>query len=331
VIAISNTATMTHRPERSSVEVSDVAEMCEVLETAYGARLRLSASRPSRGQRLRHSRTDAGAFAIEQFQFPVQLETSPDPLDKVIVVWPTDGKVDVHCSGVAGEAGPDELTMVSQPDLPHRAQAQNPSVTAVLIDPSLVAEVATGVSSGNTPLPIRFSSFQPVDLASARLWKETVRYMKDVVLADDTLATPLVLGQAARLLAAVTLSTFPNTITTEAAPHDRTDHQPPLLRRAMEFIDANVANDIALADIAQAVHITPRAVQYMFRRHLDLTPLQYLRRMRLHYAHQELVASDGAHATVTGIAARWGFTHTGRFAVLYRQTYGQSPHTTLRG
>jgi AraC-like DNA-binding protein len=331
VIAISNTATMTHRPERSSVEVSDVAEMCEILETAYGARLRLSASRPSRGQRLMHSRADAGAFAIEQFQFPVQLETAPDPLDKVIVVWPTDGIVEVHCGGVAGEAGPDELTMVSQPDLPHRAQAESPRVTAVLIDPSLVAEVATGVSSGNAPLPIRFSSFRPVDHASARLWKETVRYVKDVVLADDTLATPLVLGQAGRLLAAVTLSTFPNTVTTEATPHDRTDHQPPLLRRAMEFIDSNVANDIAIADIAEAVHITPRAVQYMFRRHLDLTPLQYLRRMRLHYAHQELIASDGAHATVTGIAARWGFTHTGRFAVLYRQTYGQSPHTTLRG
>ena len=29
-------------------------------------------------------------------------------------------------------------------------------------------------------------------------------------------------------------------------------------------------------------------------------------------------------------AQRWGFAHTGRFAVLYRQTYGQSPHTTLR-
>ncbi|WP_156763149.1 AraC family transcriptional regulator, partial [Mycobacterium sp. E787] len=33
---------------------------------------------------------------------------------------------------------------------------------------------------------------------------------------------------------------------------------------------------------------------------------------------------------VTQIAARWGFAHTGRFAVLYRQTYGQSPHATLK-
>jgi transcriptional regulator GlxA family with amidase domain len=96
-------------------------------------------------------------------------------------------------------------------------------------------------------------------------------------------------------------------------------------------MDANATSDIGLSDIADAVHVTPRAVQYMFRRYLEITPLQYLRRLRLHYAHQELLAGDPMHNTVTDISARWGFAHTGRFAVLYRQTYGQSPHSTLRG
>jgi len=132
-------------------------------------------------------------------------------------------------------------------------------------------------------------------------------------------------------LAAVTLSTFPNTAATGPTPHDRTDAKPALLRRAIDYMDANATSDIGLADIADAVHVTPRAVQYMFRRYLEITPLQYLRRLRLHYAHQELLAGDPMHNTVTDISARWGFAHTGRFAVLYRQTYGQSPHSTLRG
>jgi len=55
-----------------------------------------------------------------------------------------------------------------------------------------------------------------------------------------------------------------------------------------------------------------------------------MRRVRLSRAHQELIAGTPSTTTVTGIAQRWGFAHTGRFAVLYRQTYGQSPHTTLR-
>jgi transcriptional regulator GlxA family with amidase domain len=68
----------------------------------------------------------------------------------------------------------------------------------------------------------------------------------------------------------------------------------------------------------------------MFRRHLDCTPLQYLRNVRLDLAHRDLLAAQRPEQTVAQIAARWGFMHTGRFAVLYRQTFGQSPHETLR-
>ncbi len=85
-----------------------------------------------------------------------------------------------------------------------------------------------------------------------------------------------------------------------------------------------------MADIAAAVYVTPRTVQYMFRRHLATTPSAYLREVRLRRAHEELVAGDKSLTTVAATSARWGFAHTGRFAVLYRAAYGESPHETLR-
>jgi len=66
-------------------------------------------------------------------------------------------------------------------------------------------------------------------------------------------------------------------------------------------------------------------------KHRDCTPSEYLRRVRLHYAHLELVDGNRATTTVGEVARRWGFGNLGRFAVLYRQTYGRSPHVTLRG
>jgi hypothetical protein len=71
-------------------------------------------------------------------------------------------------------------------------------------------------------LPIRFYSFTLVDAASAQLW--TVSYVKDFVLADDVLATQLVL-EVSRLLAAITLSAFPTTATANPTPHDGNDHE----------------------------------------------------------------------------------------------------------
>jgi transcriptional regulator GlxA family with amidase domain len=106
--------------------------------------------------------------------------------------------------------------------------------------------------------------------------------------------------------------------------------QPPLLRGAVAFIHDNAQTDIGLSDIAAAVGVTPRAVQYMFRRHIGTTPLEYLRRLRLDLAHRDLQAADPAVDTVTAIAGRWGFTHAGRFSIAYKQAFGTKPSRTLR-
>ena len=111
---------------------------------------------------------------------------------------------------------------------------------------------------------------------------------------------------------------------------ETTATQPPALRWAIAFIHENAHRDIGLSDIAAAVSVTPRSVQYTFRRHLSTTPLEYLRRVRLNRAHRDLQAADPAVDTVMGIAGRWRFGHPGRFSIAYRQAFGTLPSQTLR-
>jgi transcriptional regulator GlxA family with amidase domain len=106
--------------------------------------------------------------------------------------------------------------------------------------------------------------------------------------------------------------------------------RPELLRRSIAFIHDHAHQDITLSDIASAVNVTPRSVQYTFRRHLGTTPLEYLRRVRLDRAHRELQAADPSVDTVMAIAGRWGFSHAGRFSGVYKQTFGRPPSSTLR-
>jgi transcriptional regulator GlxA family with amidase domain len=103
-------------------------------------------------------------------------------------------------------------------------------------------------------------------------------------------------------------------------------------RRAAEFIDSHAGRPLTLADIAAQAGVTPRALQYAFRRHYDAAPMSYLRRVRLERAHAELQAADPAAGhTVAAIARRWGFARPDRFAVAYRAVYGRPPSHTLRG
>jgi transcriptional regulator GlxA family with amidase domain len=111
---------------------------------------------------------------------------------------------------------------------------------------------------------------------------------------------------------------------------ERSALQPETLRRAIAFIDDNAHRDIGLTDIAAAIGVTPRSVQYTFRRHLGMTPLEYLRRVRLDRAHRDLLAADPTVDTVTKIAGRWRFGHPGRFSMAYKEAFGTPPSRTLR-
>jgi transcriptional regulator GlxA family with amidase domain len=140
----------------------------------------------------------------------------------------------------------------------------------------------------------------------------------------------LVIGGAVRLLASTLLHVFPNTYA-DAERSKQPEVSAPLLRRAIDYIHDNCARDVGMADIATAISVTPRAVQYMFRRHLDTTPMAYLRRVRLERAHRDLLGVDPSCDTVAAIATRWGFAHTGRFSQVYRSEFGESPNVTLYG
>jgi transcriptional regulator GlxA family with amidase domain len=63
----------------------------------------------------------------------------------------------------------------------------------------------------------------------------------------------------------------------------------------------------------------------------DTSPMEYLRRVRLEHAHQDLAqASPGDGTTVTSVGYRWGFSSPSRLAQHYRAAYGTTPSDTLR-
>ena len=100
--------------------------------------------------------------------------------------------------------------------------------------------------------------------------------------------------------------------------------------RAVRFIEDRAQDDIAVTDIAAAAFVTVRAVQLAFRSYLCITPLGYLRQVRLDRAHLQLQNADPARTTVTAIAAGWHFSNSSRFTAYYRAAYGVPPAQTLR-
>lgn len=183
---------------------------------------------------------------------------------------------------------------------------------------------------GVAPGTLRFDGLSPVIPAAARQWRRLDAFIHHEIRSSQSLlASPVLEQQFLDLIAATVLTVFPNT-TLEDAPEQSERAGASTVKRAVAYIEAHASEPITLTAIADAASISPRALQLAFRRHTALTPMQYLRMVRLEHAHRELIAADPAgEVTVAAVATRAGFGRASRFSSFYRQRYGVSAHDTL--
>src|SRR5258706_209163 len=99
------------------------------------------------------------------------------------------------------------------------------------------------------------------------------------------------------------------------------------VRRAEAYIGSNVSRSIRLEDIAGAAGVSVRTLQTSFKRDRHVTPMQYLRNLRLDAARHRLLAGS----SVAEAALDTGFSHQGRFAQYYRSRFGHAPSSTCGG
>ena len=193
-----------------------------------------------------------------------------------------------------------------------------------------VEGLAADLKGLDEPERVRFGLDEPA-AAALRGWQAVARSLwQHIVPSGIADSNPLIRGQVLRMTVAALLETFPNSTST-LDPVGSEVAAPPVVRRAISYLEQWAAEDIELRDIAAAARVGPRALQMAFRRHLDTTPLRYLREIRLRRAHAELREADpDGPVTVGSIAHRWGFTNLGRFADEHRKAFGVSPSEVLR-
>ncbi|HEV7419121.1 MAG TPA: helix-turn-helix transcriptional regulator [Mycobacterium sp.] len=296
------------------------------LDSAYAGSLKISGLVD--GVPVHHSRYDGGEFLLDEVVLPGRVRIDAEPARGVLVVQVVAGRV--RYAGYDSEIELDVgQPVLACPGLPCSLDVEHARVRLTALDRPLLRRIAAE-QNGAAVGQIQFYGARTPTKVKEETWNRALHFVTDTVSELDAASRPLITDACGRILAASVLTCFPNGAAVDSESVRAAADTPVQLRRAMSFIDANVREDIGVNDIAGAVHLSPRAVQYLFRRHLGLAPSQYVRNVRLDRAHQDLVANDRSTATVGEVAARWGFGHTGRFAVLYRQTFGQSPHVTLR-
>ena len=102
-----------------------------------------------------------------------------------------------------------------------------------------------------------------------------------------------------------------------------------LVTSAKQLFNDRAESGTSVAEVARDLGVSVRTLQAGFQKHDQTTPSAFLRKLRLDAAHR-ILKTPTADTSVTEVALRLGFTHTGRFSADYRAAFGEPPTATLR-
>ena len=183
------------------------------------------------------------------------------------------------------------------------------------------------------PLADPMIEFEPrmvVDLESVPTLGRFIGMLcRDAGEARPCIADPATARACERTLILLVAQSFPHNLSARLAK-PQSPAAPYYVRRVQEFIRANAARPVTAAEMTALAGVSPRALYYGFKRSLGVSPMKYLKHVRLDGARAALRRAGPLRRTVTEIALAAGYTSVSRFCRDYRAHFGETPSTTMR-
>jgi AraC-like DNA-binding protein len=305
--------------------------------------LRLHGASAALQARMYHLRQ--GDTSVNRLEYGAEVEIDPDRLDDFFLVQiPVAGHAAIACGNRRFDSTAQAASLVS-PTLPlhMRWHAGNAQV-CVRFERRMVEEHCAAHLGHALEAPLEFEPELRLDTPAGRYFLRLVRLFAEELnaarsfgggwparrdanhpLANERVAehfsaallNALIYGQASNISAALSRAE------TAPAPH--------FVRRVEDYIRHHFAETLTVETLARVAGVSTRTLFSGFRDFRHVTPMAYLKTIRLEKAHAALQSGDVESAAgVTKVALDTGFSHLGRFAQAYRARFGELPSATAR-
>ncbi|MFT7325486.1 MAG: AraC family ethanolamine operon transcriptional activator [Rhodoferax sp.] len=102
-----------------------------------------------------------------------------------------------------------------------------------------------------------------------------------------------------------------------------------IVAKARDYVLGHRDQAVTVPELCERLHVSRRTLQYCFEDVLDISPMQYLRLIRLNGARRHLRENLSNALTVQDVATDWGFWHFSQFSSDYRKLFGCCPSESL--
>ena len=109
-----------------------------------------------------------------------------------------------------------------------------------------------------------------------------------------------------------------------------TDRNRKALKKIEKYLKYTTPPPTKVRDLCELTGISERTLQYVFRWKYGVSPLAYLKKVRLNEVRRHLHQASARQLKISDAANAAGFWHMGQFARDYHQLFGELPSETLR-
>ncbi|MEO8408652.1 MAG: helix-turn-helix domain-containing protein [Oxalobacteraceae bacterium] len=157
---------------------------------------------------------------------------------------------------------------------------------------------------------------------------QTLAYLlsEDEVSSEHKPAASLEFPQQAVMMAMLSLL---DTSEVDSAVSNSFMRRQRIVAQARDYVLTHRDQVVTVPELCERLYVSRRTLQYCFEEVLGVSPIQYLRMIRLNGARRYLREDFSGCRTVQDVAADWGFWHFSQFSTDYRKLFGQSPSESL--
>lgn len=283
-----------------------------------------------RGERLDYLQVHhrVGAVSFSQMRYGAEVEVAPGKLQSFFLIQvPLAGCDRMRIDGSEVCSDPRHATIHAPESTLHMNWSGDCSKFVVRIERDALERHAATLAGCERARAVAFRSLLDLNEPMPRSWVSTAQHLFGELRGNPALAQqPLVRCHVEQLLLTTALNWLPGSFAESGTAPRRV--LPRHVRLAEDYLRSCPEQAITIETLAAHVGVGARTLYEGFRNFLGVSPMRYLRDLRMDRARADLL-DPAQPASVTTIATRWGFFQLGRFAADYRHRYGEHPRETM--
>jgi AraC-like DNA-binding protein len=198
----------------------------------------------------------------------------------------------------------------------------------IAMDPVQLEHYGRALSGRPFSLPPEGRMLQP----SPRLAMQLRRLHRQICRLAETRSKILSHSEVARAMEQGLIQSLVACLTTPNAQADgyAKRHHARIMVRFEEVLAERLDRPLHMPELSELIVVSDRTLRSCCAEFLGMSPLRYVLLRRLKEVRRALRDAHPDAVHVAEVADRFGFAELGRFAGVYRATFGETPSTTLQ-